>query len=136
MSGLFSVIYYSTTTRLLTEAELEALLIDARDFNKEHGITGVLLYVNGSFMQYFEGLEDDVNQTLKRINDSSKHKDIFKVVESIDERNFPNWLMGFSRPDKSEILKLHAASWLASVKNGEGCKAMNLLKQFWSTKNR
>lgn len=103
MSGLLSVIYYSTTTRLLTESELEALLIDARDFNKEHGITGVLLYVNGSFMQYFEGLENDVSLTLKRITDSSQHKNIFKVLESIDERNFPNWLMGFSRPDKSNV---------------------------------
>jgi hypothetical protein len=135
MSELLSVIYYSTATRLLTEAELETLLIDARDFNKEHGITGVLLYVDDLFMQYFEGLEDDVRQTFKRISDSSLHKNIFEVFQSIDERNFPNWLMGFSRPNESELLKFHLASWVASVKNGEGSIAMNLLKQFWNTNN-
>jgi hypothetical protein len=138
MSGIRSIIYFSSATKLLTEAELEALLIDSRDWNQEHGITGILLYVDGLFMQCLEGLEGSMSQTFMRICHSSQHKDMIKVFDaSIDKLNFPNWLMGLSRPEKSELLKFHSVNWEESMRGGGGGSiGMKLLKTFWENNNR
>ncbi|MDP3334776.1 MAG: BLUF domain-containing protein [Methylococcaceae bacterium] len=137
MGRLRCIAYFSSATKVFTEAELEALLISARDFNKKHGITGVLLYVNDSFMQYFEGAEADVGKVYKRITDSRQHKEIIKVLDqSIDVRSFPDWLMGLSRPVKSELLKFHAISWMENMNGKNDSLGMRLLKRFWDRRGR
>lgn len=138
MSGLRCIVYFSKPTkRLLTDTELETLLMGARDFNKEHGLTGVLIYRHDLFMQCIEGAEDSLSQAYKRITDSSQHKDIIKVFDSpIDELSFPNWLMGLSRPVESELLKFNAISWTESMNGKNDSLGMVLLKKFWDNCNR
>jgi hypothetical protein len=137
MAGLRCIVYISSATEVMTEAELEALLITAREFNAKHGVTGILLYADGSFMQYFEGAEDDVGEVYKRITDSRQHKEIIKILDqTIDERSFPDWLMGLSRPVKSELLKFHAISWMENIKGNNDSLGMHLLKRFWDRRNK
>jgi hypothetical protein len=132
MSNLLSIVYVSSATKLMTEPQLEALLIDARNFNKEHNITGILLYCDGSFMQYFEGPKEAVAEVYQRIVDSRQHKNIIKMVDGpVDARNFPDWLMGIAEPSKSEFLKLQTASWLEHVDRKDGSLGLTLLKSFW-----
>jgi hypothetical protein len=49
------VVYASTALQAFTKPELQALLQEIRPKNAELGITGLLLYKDGNFMQVLEG---------------------------------------------------------------------------------
>ena len=55
LPDLRAIAYVSSATRLLSVAELETLLVTARDLNLQSSVTGVLLYGSGIFMPFFEG---------------------------------------------------------------------------------
>src|SRR3954454_5044238 len=57
---VFSLVYSSTTDHDWTQEELVGLLTYSRDWNAEHGVTGLLLYRDCIFMQLLEGDEDTV----------------------------------------------------------------------------
>ncbi len=136
MNTLRSVVYVSTATRELPTTELEALLTDARAFNLEHGVTGVLLYSGPSFMQCFEGAAADVRAVYDRIRRSSQHRDIVEYMDRrVSVRTFGAWDMGLAKPPESDILKLSTAQWSRSTQqpfSAESPAALEMLKVFWS----
>ena len=106
-SNLRCIVYLSSATNLMTDAEIEALLVSARNSNATQNITGVLMYLDGNFVQYIEGPEDNLHKLYDRISSSPKHKDIIKIMhKSIAVRNFPDWLMGATMITKSQLFKL------------------------------
>lgn len=109
-SNLRCIVYLSTATKLMTDAEIEKLLISARNFNATQNVTGVLMYSDGTFIQYIEGTEDGLHKVYERIISSSReHKNIIEIVnEPIAVRNFPDWLMEAAMIKKSELFKLQA----------------------------
>jgi hypothetical protein len=54
---MFFLIYRSVATIVPSEADLAQLLEHARPANDTRGITGMLLYQNGRYMQLLEGEE-------------------------------------------------------------------------------
>jgi hypothetical protein len=141
MHSLRVIVYVSTATHLFSETELEALLRDARQRNRDAGVTGVLLYNDGNFMQYFEGPELAVDATFARIKASSRHKNIIELMrEPIAERLFPSWHMGLTHPSKSEMLTLSTAQWPLTTGTQDAASAANqglsLLKTFWANGQR
>ena len=93
---LQTLVYYSSAKKLFTEAELLELLVRARDANHRFGITGMLLYKSGSFMQVIEGNRDAVHQLFDNIVCDQTHQSILKVIdEKVSERTFPHWSMAF-----------------------------------------
>ncbi len=62
-SGLYSLVYASTAASAFDDADLEALLRQARERNDARGISGLLLYRRGRFVQFLEGPEDEVRYT-------------------------------------------------------------------------
>jgi hypothetical protein len=116
MSQLQAIAYVSSATQRMSHEQLESLLVDARDLNLESKVTGVLLYNDGNFMQYFEGEPDAMRVTYERILASRRHRDITEIMnEPVAHRSFPDWLMGFSEPTASELLSISTASWRRSV---------------------
>ncbi len=137
MSKLRCIVYFSSAIRLFTKDELEVLLIDSRVFNKEHGVTGFLLYHDGSFMQCIEGADDDLSKVYKRITDSSQHQGIVKVLDQfINIRSFADWAMGYSKLVQSEPLILKTVSWTESESGKNDSKGMHLLKYFFDNYNK
>ncbi len=59
-SNLYCIVYLSSATNLMTDAEIEALLVSARNSNAAQNITGVLMYLDGNFVQCIEGPEDNL----------------------------------------------------------------------------
>lgn len=91
-----SITYVSAATRLLTGQELTELLAQSRDGNAIHGITGMLLYNAGSFMQTIEGPEAEIDQLYANIRKDARNKLVITLLdEPIDAREFPSWSMGF-----------------------------------------
>ena len=106
-SPLFSLIYVSVSSHLLDDGELEALLTQANDNNNEFGVTGMLLYYEGAFMQALEGTEEVVRSLFVRIGQDPRHHLITPLLEEyIAERNFPDWSMGYYRLNREEASRL------------------------------
>jgi hypothetical protein len=131
-----SIVYLSTAVGPLSTAQLEALLIDAREHNAQTDTTGVLLYGDGKFMQCFEGSEEGMRITYDRIIASGLHKDIVELMNGpIAKRNFGDWQMGYAEPTASELLMLSTAQWELQALWAQGWKVsrgMELLQLFWS----
>ena len=56
---MFYLIYVSSAIKLMHDDELLLLLEKARENNSRLGITGMLLYKEGNFMQMLEGGKED-----------------------------------------------------------------------------
>ena len=66
--------YFSSAARLFGQSDLKRLLEISRLKNARIGITGLLLYRDGHFLQYLEGPEDAVQATYDRIGLDTRHK--------------------------------------------------------------
>lgn len=97
---LFHTLYMSSAREPLGDAELNALLNTARHNNKEVGVTGMLLYSDGNFIQYLEGEEADVRTVYARIDRDPRHTGVMLVSNGpIEMRAFADWSMGLHSID-------------------------------------
>jgi len=82
-------------------AELRDLLQESRLNNERDGITGMLLYKGGTFIQVIEGPDEAIADLYARVRKDPRHTRIIKLLEgTTEERMFPNWSMGFRNADK------------------------------------
>jgi FAD-dependent sensor of blue light len=98
--AMIEIVYTSAAAEHFSEEQLIELLRKSRINNTRLGITGMLLYKNGEFMQVLEGEEDAVRSLSKRIAADPRHTN-FKVLmdRPCAEREFPDWSMGFTNLD-------------------------------------
>lgn len=101
--SLIELIYVSTATEEIDAAGLDRILESAARHNQPQGVTGMLLYAGGSFMQVLEGEESAVDETMGRVVQDPRHTDIIVLCrEPIAHRSFLQWNMGFRRLGASE----------------------------------
>ena len=93
---LISLIYVSSATILLSHEELTSLLETSRRNNTRAGITGMLLYKDGNFMQVIEGPAAEIYRLHERIAHDARHGGLITLSEmAITQRQFSEWSMGF-----------------------------------------
>ena len=107
-SGLFSLAYASVPRDLFVgEDELKRILEVSRRKNARLGITGLLLYKQGLFLQVFEGEETLVRQLYTLISMDRRHHSLLVIDEwPIAARTFPDWSMGFRNLDDPEVQRM------------------------------
>ena len=92
-----------------TQPAVQAILDSARRHNQDSGVTGVLVYGGGVFMQAIEGGRQAVSDLYGTISLDPRHKDVALLhYEEIVERRFGSWTMGLvdvSRVNASVLLK-------------------------------
>jgi hypothetical protein len=94
--AVYFVVYVSSAVRPFTREELQRLLKKSRANNARNGITGMLLYKDGNFMQVLEGDEAAVRATFDRISKDPRHRNVIVLLRSEEaERDFPDFSMGF-----------------------------------------
>lgn len=99
-SSLYHIVYLSAASHRLGDDELRAILSTSRSNNRERGITGMLLYSDGAFIQALEGHEPEVKALYNTIERDPRHGRIITLLDGpIDARNFPQWEMGFQHVD-------------------------------------
>ncbi len=90
-------------------AVLEDVLAQSRQFNPACGLTGILVYGGGIFMQALEGGRAAVNELYGHIVRDARHKDVVLLhYDEITERRFGGWTMGqvnVARVNTSLLLK-------------------------------
>lgn len=93
---MYFLIYVSSASEPMSRSDLEALLLKARNNNHALGITGMLLYKDGNFMQMLEGEQDVVESLHKAIKQDPRHHGLLTLLAGeADEREFRDWTMGF-----------------------------------------
>jgi hypothetical protein len=94
---MFFLVYLSAAVTWFSSRELRDMLVTCRANNLRDGITGMLLYKDGNFMQVLEGDEGAVNALHQRINADLRHRGLV-VIDSghSPAREFGSWSMAFT----------------------------------------
>lgn len=104
---MYNLLYTSSSTREANHELLDAILQTARANNSRLGITGMLLFNEGSFVQLLEGDKEKVQETFSKISKDPRHYNIEVVIEaSVNNRYFPNWQMGFKWLEKDDLKRI------------------------------
>jgi hypothetical protein len=115
----YRLIYSSEAAPDLTTADLEGMLAESRIRNRAHGITGVLVFVDGAFLQILEGEKDDVLDLMERIERDPRHHGVKVFLEQeTDARAFAEWSMASLSPSAAEVSRwaeLEGATTIGNV---------------------
>jgi hypothetical protein len=88
---------------------IDEILTKSRQYNPSSGITGILCYGGGIFLQAIEGGRMAVSDLYGHIQKDPRHKDVVLLhYEEISERRFGGWTMGqvnMSKINASILLK-------------------------------
>jgi hypothetical protein len=100
LKELTMLIYVSSAVQLFSPENLVDLLQRSRHKNASLGITGMLLYKGGNFMQALEGPYQAVHDLYSTIALDPRHRSLSKLLEyPTKERKFADWTMGFTNLD-------------------------------------
>jgi hypothetical protein len=96
MSDLYRLAYFSSAQEYFSKPQLLTLLNKAREKNASLGITGMLLFKEGNFMQLIEGEKVALHSLFQTISDDPRHHHLLVIFnEAAQERLFADWTMGF-----------------------------------------
>lgn len=133
---LHSIVYVSSAVSLLSAADLVELLRVSRENNERLGVTGMLLYHDGNFIQALEGAPDAVRALSERIARDPRHAGMITLLrETLEAPRFPTWSMGFRdltrvAPDEPGVTNLLAEGTSAAAFAANPHRAAKLLLAF------
>jgi hypothetical protein len=88
---------------------IDAILSQSRQYNPSSGITGILCYGGGIFLQAIEGGRSAISELYGHIQRDTRHKNVELLqYDEITERRFAGWTMGavnVSKINASILLK-------------------------------
>ena len=100
---------YASRALDMSSGAIDAILAQSRQANPTCGITGILCYGGGVFLQAIEGGRMAVSELYGHIQKDPRHKDVVLLhYEEISERRFGGWTMGqvnMSKINTSILLK-------------------------------
>ncbi len=92
-----------------SQSAIDSIVAQSRQHNPQSGITGILCYGGGIFLQAIEGGRQPVSDLFGTIQKDGRHKDVCLLhFEEIAERRFSGWTMGqvnLSKVNHSILLK-------------------------------
>jgi hypothetical protein len=133
---LVRLLYASRAVDPQNSEATDAILAKSRSHNPACGITGILCYGGGIFLQALEGGRPAVNELYKLILSDSRHKDVMLLsYDEVNERKFGGWTMGLVNTAKlntSILLKYSELPELDPYRmSGDVCMA--LLQELMAT---
>lgn len=98
---LYRVAYVSRATHPMSAEDLGALLAKAQENNRRNGISGLLVYDAGAFLQVFEGPTEAVTRLVANIQRDPRHTDIIVLSAGpVADRYFVGWGMDMAHLDR------------------------------------
>lgn len=95
---MHQLMYVSAATHEVNSQVLEQILEVSRRNNPQDDVTGLLLYIDGGFLQILEGPRDSIYRVYQRIARDPRHDSHCILLDrETDCRLFPGWTMGFDR---------------------------------------
>jgi len=100
----FQLIYSSVSTERMPKSKLYKILMVARSRNESLDVTGLLICINGVFLQILEGERDVVCTLMKKISSDPRHSNVKVFREAdVEQRTFPSWRMAYVTPSIKEL---------------------------------
>jgi hypothetical protein len=133
---LVRLLYASRAADHQSPEATEAILAKSRSHNPACGITGILCYGGGIFLQALEGGRTAVNDLYKHILNDPRHKDVVLLsYEEISERQFGGWTMGLVNTAKlnASILLKYSERPELDPYGVSGAVSMALLQELMAT---
>ena len=122
----YQILYSSTATKRIMKSDLYIILREARMNNRKCGVSGFLLFSDGSFIQALEGEEKVVKSIMGKISNDTRHDNMNILQEkNINERSFQNWEMAYVSPssrDMSTWSGLHEGRLLVQLPKGDSIR--------------
>jgi hypothetical protein len=101
------IIYLSWATTPFSDEQLRTLLQEARSHNMSIGVTGILVYGNGCFLQVLEGEEATICALYDHIKQDARHRDVTAYAnKAITQRAFADWAMAFQAATPAQFVQL------------------------------
>jgi hypothetical protein len=96
--------YVSSADTDMSASDLLELLQQCLKNNPPLGVTGMLLYGNGTFLQAIEGDDAVIDRLVEKIAKDPRHKRLqFFSRKQIERRQYAEWSMGFKRISDQEL---------------------------------
>jgi len=106
------LLYVSSTSSDIAPGDLDDILTASRRNNALIGISGLLLFIDGGFLQMLEGEERAVRELYTRVAADRRHWNPRLMLDrEVASRAFPGWSMGFERPCMTGWRPARGASW-------------------------
>lgn len=94
----------SSQSRIMSRKSIEDFLFEVREKNKQLAITGILLLIQGKFVQYIEGPADEIDKVYKSISKDKRHTEMILLDSgNLDERQFKDWTMAYKEVENKQI---------------------------------
>jgi hypothetical protein len=134
-----TLIYVSTARNKQSKDSLSRLTDQASKRNGTLGVSGLLLYSDGTFMQCLEGYKESVDTLMQSISSDSRHSGLHVLWEGkTSSREFSDWGMAADSPDVglTQIASSKAIGvWLNRSIDAPKGIARVLLEGFWQRVN-
>ena len=133
---IYQIAYTSAPSRDLSEQEYIRILEQSRRNNPRFGLTGILIYAGGSFIQVLEGEKSAVEQRLAVIREDPRHHHVMRLVaHERPARHFAEWSMGWyncppDHPVSGLVRKFDSISNLDDIARGQSEPVQSLLGIF------
>jgi hypothetical protein len=135
---VYQLIYVSSATKKFERPALDDLLRRARARNLACGVTGAMLYYDGSIIQVLEGQETIVKTLVARISDDRRHRGI-RIINAgqVAKREFSDWSMAYKPIRRADtelrgLLRLVKSDDKIARAQGDGI-AGQVLRGFYQT---
>jgi hypothetical protein len=140
---MIQLTYVSSSALPVSTSQLDEIVAVSRRNNTANGITGMLLHVDGSFLQILEGPAAAVEATYARIDRDPRHRGLLVIHRTdITQRAFKDWSMGFQRlsradaPDVAWIFELQAGAVEKHMVAENADLALRLMRTFYRVNAR
>lgn len=103
---LFGFVYTSELAPTAEVRDVADIIRRARSFNRNNGVTGILVFDGLKFCQYIEGQRDVILTLARRIQTDDRHR-LFKVMHQgyASDRRFSDWSMGYALDTQGVLLE-------------------------------
>ncbi len=125
---IFQLVYSSKATQPFWPDDLFLLVEKSRRKNEMRDITGMLLFHEGNFLQLLEGPERAVLSCFKLVQSDPRHTSVqVLLTQTREQRDFPDWTMGFEKVDEAWSLP---RAWATILEEGITVKTASLAHDF------
>lgn len=97
----------SSQSRIMSRKSIEEFLFQVREKNKHLAITGILLLIQGKFVQYIEGPANEIDKVYGSISKDKRHTEMI-LLDSGDlkKRQFEGWSMAYKEVSDKQIKEI------------------------------
>lgn len=139
---MYYLIYVSYATSKPDSEVLKGIAEVSHLNNIKRDVSGMLIYLDGKFLQILEGEKDTVLTLYNKILRDPRHEKVRILIEGdLQKRNFKNWAMGFKMLNKHDFQSMSGLTdlddFFKSKEVGEDSHvALIFLRLFYQKNNR